>query len=160
MRSGGVVRDDAPHRRPIRAGGIGTELKAVCAKRSVQRAKYNAGLDAHRTRVGVDFEDAIEMASEIYDDGLTDGLAREAAPGGTGQKRDTEFGRRLDGGVHVIRIPGNQNAERVHLVDGGVRAVEHPVPGIGTKFSIDTPFESAETRVNSGTIGHARDEIG
>ena len=62
MTAGGVVGNDAPHRRPVAAGGVWPELQAMRLERQVQFVQHEPRPHPHPTFLRVDFVNAIKPA--------------------------------------------------------------------------------------------------
>ena len=120
----GVVADAAAHARPVGGGGVGSVLQPVGTHLAGELIQDDAGLDAGPLLLGVHLQDVVQVLAEVHDDGVVDGLAGEAGAAGAGKHRDAFAGGEFHHGLHVGSRARNHHADRFHLVDAGVGAVE------------------------------------
>ena len=109
----------------------------------VQVVLHEAGLHAGPQLLGVHLEDAVHVARAIEHERVVDGLAGERGPAAARQDRDAELARHLDRRLDIVGVAGNDDADRLDLVHGGVGRVEEAGSLIEADISADSPAERA-----------------
>ena len=66
----------------------------------------------------------VHVLAEVEHQAGVDALTGKAGATAAGEDGDAVLGGDFDGGLHVVGVAGNYHADRLHLVDGGIGAVE------------------------------------
>ncbi len=126
---------------------------------AVERVEDDARLDGHGARVAVEGDDAVEVFAVVDDECGADRLPALGAAGAARQERDLELAADVEGRAHVGVGTRDQHADRLDLVDRGVRrvtaarrTVEQHVAGDGTA--------QAPREFTRGASGHEREGLG
>ena len=85
--------------------------------------------------VGVHLENVVEIFGRVENDGMTHGLSCQARSAAAGKQGNAEFARDLDRCKDIFGGTGDNDADRLDLVDAGVRAVHQPGSSIETNFA-------------------------
>jgi hypothetical protein len=112
-------------------------LEAVGFEVGIEFVEDNAGLDADPVFLLVDFEDLVEVAADVDDEGFVGGLSGETAAAGAGQEGDAVFVGEFESGLDVFGRFGDEDAVGHDLVDAGVGAVEGAAIGVGAEVAVD-----------------------
>ncbi len=135
--SRGVVADAAADVGLAGGRGVGGEEEAGGEELLVQLVDGDARLDAAAAVGGVYIEDRAAPWGEVDDDGAVGALAGEAGAAAAGEDGEVVGGAELDGADGVFDGGGDDDAEGLDLVEGGVRGVEHPVVEVESDFAFD-----------------------
>ena len=133
--AGGIVGEHAAHRGAVGTCRIGAHHEAVLGGGPVHVVERYAGLHPGRLRLGVDLEDAIQMVAKVDDQRLVDALPGQRRAAAAGQHGNAVFMRHLQGRLHILFPPGDEDADRFHGVHARVRGVERPHHFIGVEFA-------------------------
>src|SRR2546426_11650324 len=82
------------------------------------------GLDPCPPLLRVDLEHPVHVPGEVQDEGAIDGLAGERGPAAPREERHLVLPRDLDSRLDVVRIAGDHDTDRLHLIHGRVGGVE------------------------------------
>jgi hypothetical protein len=101
---------------------IGSKPATYLGQLRIQLSVNDAGL--HANCVASDFQDGPKMRTQIHDQAGAEGLSRHAAARSSRNKWDLVLCRVSDQTLNVFFIPRDNDPERLHLKDAGVRAVQ------------------------------------
>ena len=118
-----VVARHAADRRAAGCRDVDREEQSVRLERPVQRVEHDARLHPRPSRRRIDVDDPIQVLGEVQHHGGADGLAALRRAGAARQHRDVFLGGDGDGGLHVGDGFRHDYAERLDLIDRGVRRV-------------------------------------
>src|SRR3989449_10219454 len=90
----------------------------------IELVLYEPGLDPGPPLLGVDLEHSVHVPGEVQDERAIDGLAGERGPAAPREERHLVLPRGLDSRLDVVRIAGDHDTDRLHLIHGRVGGVE------------------------------------
>src|SRR3989449_5049960 len=90
----------------------------------IELVLYEPGLDPGPPLLGVDLEHSVHVPGEVQDERAIDGLAGERGPAAPREERHLVLPRDVDGRLDVVRIAGDHDTDRLHLIHGRVGGVE------------------------------------
>src|SRR5262249_23049318 len=122
-RPGRVVADHAAEVGPAGSGHVGPELQPLPRQRPVELVEHHPGLDPRGAGGRVDVEDGIQVFAEVEHHARADRLPGQAGAAAAGGDRHAHLAGDLDDSLDVIYGLGDDDAERLDLVDAGVGAV-------------------------------------
>ncbi len=134
-RPGGVVADHAAEVRAAGRGHVWTELQTVFGQGAIERIEDDTRLHADDARGGIDVENGVEVFAAIDNDAGADRLAGQAGSAAARRDWHLRLGRDLHGGDEILDTFGNDDAERLHLVNAGIGAVQTARGGIEAHFA-------------------------
>ena len=143
-----VVGHDAAHGRPVRTGRIGTEQEAFIAQESVQMIEHNARLHRYATVLPIQIQDPVQVPRDIDDNASSHGLSGQTAAGRTRRHRDLEPRCFLHDRLHLIPVLRNDHGRGFHVVDTGIRGVEHPLVFVRPDGISNAPLERRHARAD------------
>ena len=155
-RAGRVVADHAAEVGPARGGHFRPEQEVVRRQGAVEGVEDDAGLNAGRAADGVDVEDGVEVLAAIEDDAGADRLAGQAGAAAARRDRHVHFGGDLHGRDDVFGGFGDDDAERLDLIDAGVGAVEAARGDVEADFAGEVLAQVTGQAVAAevGEVGH------
>jgi hypothetical protein len=130
--AGGVVTDAAADVALAAGGGVGGEEEAgpptlPAGELIVEVVDGDAGLDDGAAVGGVDFEDRAAAGGEVDDDRAVGALTGERGAAAAGKDGEVVRGAEVDSAESVIDVGGDDDAQGLDLVEGGIGGVEHAV---------------------------------
>ena len=141
MGAAGVVADAATDAGAVGGGGVGGVVVAVGVKLAVQVVEDDSRLDPCPALLGVDLQNLIHVLAEVQHQAGVDTLASEAGATAAWQDGDAVLGGDFNRSLHVVGIAGNHDTDGLHLVDGGVGAVEDPREVVETHVAGDASLQ-------------------
>ena len=133
-RAAGVVADHAADGAPVGAGRVGSEPQPVPGGGPLQVGVHDPGLHGGGAGLRVEVDDPVEVTGQVEHHARSDGVPGDGgAPAADGQ-RHAEVAAHLQGGDHLLGVPGEGHRGGHDPVQGGVGGVQRPVqgPGVGT----------------------------
>jgi hypothetical protein len=101
----------------------------------------DAGLHPRPPPLRIHFKYSIEILAHINDDSRTDGLTGQARSAAARNQRNMMILGDLHDNVNVFHGARNHDAERLDLINAGVRAVEPPRGLIEADFALNRLLE-------------------
>ena len=141
MGAAGIVANAAAHAGPIGRGRVGRVLQAIGQQMAIQGIQHNARLHPRPPLLRIDLDNLVQVLAEIHHDGMVDRLAGQAGAAGPGQYRNPAIPGDFQHRQHILDAAGDNHAHRLHLVNGGVGAVEDPGKGVKAHFAGDPLFQ-------------------
>jgi len=74
-------------------------------------------------------------------DRMPNSLARQAGSATSRQDREAVSSGQLDRRERVLRVPGDDDSDRLNLIDAGIRAVKNLRVSIESNFALNSLFE-------------------
>lgn len=141
VRASGVVANYATQRGAFSGSGVGAKLESVPGSGAVKRGENKTRLDGGGASFGIDFDEVVEVAGAVNDEGVSNRLTSQAGAGAAREDWNPIFCGQFNSGVQVILGTGNHNAERLHLINGGIGAVENARDGVEADFAAEMFLE-------------------
>src|SRR5579883_1693460 len=120
----GVVADHAAEVCPARGGHVRAELQTMIRQGTVERIKDDPRLYTSDASRDIDIEYGVEIFTAIENDAWPNRLAGQACSAAARRNGHLHFCRELDGGNNILGALGDDDAERLHLINAGVGAVQ------------------------------------
>lgn len=136
-----IIPQHAADRCPVSAGWIRSKHQIVLAQSIVDLTQCDARLNTHGLGVRVDREDLIHVAGEVQHQGVPYSLPSQAAAPAARQDRNIVPGGDLNRRSNLFTIARESHADRYHLVDTGVCAVEQ------TRHAVEVYFGNCGTQL-------------
>ena len=136
-----VVADHAAQRAAAVRGRIGPERQLVHLGGVPQRVEDDARLHAREPALGIDLEDPVHVLREIEHHGDVAALAGEAGAGAARQDRRVERAARRHRRDHIVRVAGDDEADRDLAVVGAVGRVERAAAAVEADLAADRPLQ-------------------
>ena len=145
----GVVADGPADVAPVGGRRVRRELEAVGRAEGAELVEHDARLDPRPTLLRVHLDELVHVSGEVHDDGMVHGL-----PGQTGATASGQHGHALragegDGVDHVLDVHWEDDADGVHLVDGGVGGVDGAGHAVEAHLTAQPP---AQLRLKLGVL--------
>ena len=96
---------------------------------------------SHIAFFGVELQNPIQVLGEVQMDRMPNGLARQAGSATSRQDREAVSSGQLDRREGVLRVPGDDDSDRLNLIDTGIRAVKNLRVSIESNFTLNFLFE-------------------
>src|SRR5439155_17490456 len=138
-RPGGVGGEHTPQRTGVAAGRVRREAAAELRQPGVDLPQRDARLRPQRS-VG-DFDDLAEMLAEIHDQSRAQRFAGDSGAGAARDQGQLVLGGVADQALHVLLVARHGHAERLHLEDAGVGAVQRPGEFVEVQLALEEPLE-------------------
>ncbi len=151
-----VVAGHAAQRRLRTGGDIHRVPESRRPQMCIQVIEHDAGLHPCGARLGVDLDDAIQMARRVDDECGTDRLTALRRAATARQHRHPGFGGNGDGRRDVVLGLGHHDAERQDLVDRSVRRVAPAARGVEEHIAPDLAGKATGDGIGNGGGGHGR----
>ncbi len=123
VRAAGVVADHAADGAAGVRGGVRPEPQPVRSGLALQVVEDHARFDEGRHALGVDLQDAVQVAGEVEDDAGPDGVAGDGRARTAGGEGDAELAADAPHGDDVLDRAGEDDDERDDAVVRGVGRV-------------------------------------
>src|SRR5580704_2085452 len=136
-RAAGIVRGHAADRRAIAGRDIDREPQFVLAQPGIEPFHDHAGLDFDPPRRSVDFPDALHVFATFDDERAVYRLPALRGAAAARQYRHAFLAGDLDRGRDVALILGDENAQRLHLVDRRVGRITTAVEAVAQHVALD-----------------------
>ena len=154
--AGRIVADHSADRGPVAGRDIRAEHQAQRLQMGIELVEYDARLDAHGHRIAVDDPDPVQVLGKVDDDRRADRLAREAGGRARGTIGTCSSGGDRDRGDDVLRGAGNDDSQRLDLVETGVGRVEPRIPASKWTSARDSRLETLRQVVKDRGRGVGR----
>jgi hypothetical protein len=130
-----IRRQHAPNGALNIAGRLRNEPATVLTKVPIQIAAHDTGLDPDAIRGGI--QDGPEMPADVNDEPRAKRFPGKARTRASGHQRQRMFPGVADQGLEVGFVARDRHAERQHLKDAGIGAVEGARQLIEKEISFD-----------------------
>ena len=123
-----------------------------------QHVQDKAGLDPGQPLLRVQAYDPAHILRAIQHDGIIATLPRKTRPAAPREYRRAVAARHRNGADHVLRMPGNHDADRHLPIVRSVRGVERPAAVVKSHLAFDGGPESLRERlmINASRISLLR----
>ena len=109
----------------------------------IELVEDDARLDAHGAALGIEGEHAIEVAADVDDERLADGLPALRRAAAARQDGHAGLRREVQDRRHIVQAFRANDAQRHDLVDRRVRGVAPPAEGIKHHLALQGRFQAA-----------------
>ena len=133
--AGGIVGHHPAERGAAGRGDVGRKPQVVRFELGVQLVEHDARLDACGAPLDVNLQQPVDVLGRVEHDAAANGLAglrRSAAPQ---RQRTAKLVAQADGGDDVVAVAGDDDAQRLDLIDAGVGGVEGAGDAIEAHFA-------------------------
>ena len=137
VRAAGIVAERAANIAAAAGARVRREEQAAGRNLVVQLVEDNARLSSHPAFFGVQFHHIAHVPREVHHDGVRNRLPGEARACAAWKHRHIVAIRGLHHGDNIVRIPWQNDAHRLYLVDARVRAVQHASHIVKAHFARD-----------------------
>ena len=134
MGAGSIIPKHAADSCLVGAGWIRSIHQIVLVQSIVDLAQRDARLNAHGVGLRVDREDLIHVAGEVKHQGVPYSLPSQAAAPAARQDRNSVPGGDLNRSSNLFIVAGESHADRHHLVDARIGAVEQTSHAVEVYF--------------------------
>jgi len=136
-----VVAHHAADSGAVAGRRVGPELVTEMGHVLAQAVLNDSRLHSRPLLLGVDLENPVEVGRAVDDEGFVDGLPFETRATAARQQRQAVLGGELHGGLHVVRMLGDNSGQRRGPVDTGVGAIQRQRHRVGTHLAANATAE-------------------
>jgi hypothetical protein len=159
LRTAGVVACHATDGAARMGGGIDREEQSVPAECRVEMAQHEAGLDQRGPGFRINVQNAPQVLRAVDHHGPVDGLAALAGAAAARQHRHPFLPRDRQRGGDIADLLGHHNADRLDLVDRGVRRIAATIGAAEQHVAADfSPQAFSETGAHAPRLVPPRQE--
>ena len=152
-----VVGHHPAHRGAARRRHVRSEAQLMLAQHRVQVVEHHAGFDPRPSLVRVDLDHPVQILRGVEHEAGADRLAGLRGAAAPRRERDAMSGGDRNGANHRLGGLGNDDAQRLDLVDAGVGGVKRARNLVEADLAVDGGFELALQRhwlLPRAAIGH------
>src|SRR5260370_13760674 len=162
MSSAGIIPDQSAQRASAVRGRIGAKRQTVSCGGVAQPVQNDSGLNARKSRAGIDHENPIHVFGEIQHDGNIAALPGEARAGSPRQNRGAIRSACGDGCNHIFVVTRNHQPNRNPAIIRSIKGIECATASVETHLALHRSSElflqlrSRSERIDRLTMGAER----